>query len=223
MNKYRCYSNEDKIQAVKDYLSDKRSIQQICEDLGINYQTNRGGVVRGWIQKYIEFGEEGLLKKKQRKAYTGALKIEAVEAYLNGEGSLADICSKYEICADSILRRWIKKYNNHIKLEDSDPSPEAYMVKPRLNTTLEERIAMVEYCINHENNYKRTIMKYSWVKRYKKDGPDGLIDRRGKRKKDNEIDELERLRRENERLRRQIQEQEMTMELLKKLQEFERS
>ena len=37
-----------------------------------------------------------------------------------------------------------------------------------------------------------------------------------------EVDELERLRRENIRLKRQLEEKDMLTELLKKVQEFER-
>ena len=40
-------------------------------------------------------------------------------------------------------------------------------------------------------------------------------------KPDDEVDELERLRRENLRLKRQLEEKDMVVELLKKVKEFE--
>ena len=49
-----------------------------------------------------------------------------------------------------------------------------------------------------------------------------MIDRRGQRKTDDEVDELERLRRENLRLKRQLEEKDMVVELLKKVKDFER-
>ena len=48
------------------------------------------------------------------------------------------------------------------------------------------------------------------------------MDKRGHRKTDDEVDELERLRRENARLKRKLEEQSMLVELLKKVKEFER-
>ena len=63
---------------------------------------------------------------------------------------------------------------------------------------------------------------YSWVKKYDSDGESGLTDRRGQRKTDDEVDELERLRRENLRLKRQLEEKDMVVELLKKVKDFER-
>ena len=48
-----------------------------------------------------------------------------------------------------------------------------------------------------------------------------LSDKRGHHKTDDEVDELERLRRENLRLKRQLEEKDMVVELLKKVKEFE--
>ena len=62
---------------------------------------------------------------------------------------------------------------------------------------------------------------YSWVKKYDTAGEDGLFDKRGHCKTDDEVDELERLRRENLRLKRQLEEKDMVVELLKKVKEFE--
>ncbi len=104
------------------------------------------------------------------------------------------------------------------------------MAEARRKTTIEERKRIVEYCINHERNYKDTAslykvsysQVYSWVKKYEANGNDALTDQRGHRKTDDEVDALERLRRENLRLKRQLEEKDMLTELLKKVREFER-
>ena len=104
------------------------------------------------------------------------------------------------------------------------------MAEARRKTTLEERKEIVKYCIEHNRNYKETAsiydvsysQVYSWVKKYDDEGEDSLIDKRGRHKTDDAVDELERLRRENIRLKRQLEEKDMLTELLKKVQEFER-
>ena len=104
------------------------------------------------------------------------------------------------------------------------------MAEARRKTTIEERKEIVDYCINHNRDYKGTAsiydvsysQVYSWVKKYDAQGEVGLADKRGHHKTDEEVDELERLRRENIRLKRQLQEKDMLAELLKKVQEFER-
>ena len=97
-------------------------------------------------------------------------------------------------------------------------------------TTLEERREIVAYCLKHNHDYKGTAdiyevsysQVYSWVKKYEANGEEGLTDKRGHHKTDDELDELERLRRENRRLKRQLEEKDMVVELLKKVKEFGR-
>ena len=103
------------------------------------------------------------------------------------------------------------------------------MAEARRKTTMEERKQIVTYCIEHNRDYKSTAalydvsysQVYSWVKKYDAAGEIGLTDRRGRHKTDDEVDELERLRRENLRLKRQLEEKDMVVELLKKVKEFE--
>lgn len=223
------YSPEDKIQAAKDYLSGRKSTKEICNDLGIRYNSNKGNIIRIWARNYQELGETSFYDKPRNKSYSSKLKIEAVESYLKGEGSQQEICFKYEILSTSILRRWIKKYNSNIELKDYKPKWEVYMAKGR-KTSKEERVEIVEYCINIGRNYKEAAEKYKvsynqvykWVKKYDSNGDAGLIDKRGHHKKDDEVDELEKLRRDNNRLKRQLEEKDMVVELLKKVQEIER-
>ena len=103
------------------------------------------------------------------------------------------------------------------------------MADARRKTTLEERKEIVEYCITHNKDYKGTAafydvsysQVYNWVKKYLSNGEESLVDKRGHHKTDDEVDELERLRRENLRLKRQLENQNRTVELLKKVKEFE--
>lgn len=97
-------------------------------------------------------------------------------------------------------------------------------------TTLEERIAIVEHCTANSNNYKLTAMEfncsygqvYSWVKKYNTLGVEGLYDRRGRNKPEEELTELEKLRTENRMLKAQAKQQQMEIDFLKKLDAVER-
>jgi len=103
------------------------------------------------------------------------------------------------------------------------------MASPR-KTTLEERIEIVRYCLDHDRNYAKTASEYScsynqvrnWVLKYEEDGEDGLLDRRGKRKADEELTEMEQLQRENKRLKKKLDETKLENELLKKVRQLER-
>lgn len=103
------------------------------------------------------------------------------------------------------------------------------MTKGR-KTTLEERIEIVSHCIANGKDYGATIEKYqvsyqqlyNWVRKYEEHGAEGLSDKRGKRKPESEMTEMERLRAENKLLQAENRHKEMEIDILKKLQEIER-
>ena len=218
------YTAEMKIIMVKKYLTGEGSYESIANAYGIGKTS-----LTDWVRRYKEQGAAGLYRTTGNVHYSRELKIKCVEAVLKGEGSVDDIAVKYNISDRSVLRSWIMKYNANMELKDYEPKREVYMAEARRKTTLEERKEIVEYCIAHENDYKGASSRYdvsysqvySWVKKYRESGEEGLEDRRGHHKSDDEVDELERLRRENLRLKRQLEERDMLCELLKKVRELE--
>ena len=182
-----------------------------------------------WAAIYKKYGILGFTKKTKNSSYSKEFKMELVEKCISGEASSIDLGHQYDI-SSGLLRKWIRMYNANIELKDYNPKQGVYMAKARRKTTIDERKEIVNYCIEHNRNYKETAVLYdvsysqvySWVKKYDSDGEEGLVDKRGHHKIDDEVDELERLRRENVRLKRQLEEKDMAVELLKKVKEFGR-
>ena len=218
------YTPEWKITIIKKYLSGEGSYERLADAYGIGSKT-----LKDWVHRYKEQGAAGFYRAEGNAHYSKEFKTMCVEAVIKGEGSVDDIVAKYNISARSVLNSWISLYNANMELKDYEPKREVYMAEARRKTTLEERKEIVEYCISHDNDYKGTASRYdvsysqvySWVKKYRESGEEGLEDRRGHRKSDDEVDEVERLRRENLRLKRQLKERDMLCELLKKVKEFE--
>ena len=58
-----------------------------------------------------------------------------------------------------MLQNWINSYNSHRKLQSSkDQESDIYITKGR-NTTYEERLEIVRYCIEQGNDYAAAIEK----------------------------------------------------------------
>ena len=220
------YSIEVKIKAAERYLRGEASAAEIAETLGMG--KNGGEHICDWAARYRENGVEGFHHKKGNSGYTAKEKQQAVEEYLQGKGSLREISRKYHIPSNETLRQWILVYNSSKELRDYDPRPEVYVAMAR-KTTKEERQEIVQYCLEQGKDYKGTAEKYDvsytqvyqWVRKYLESGETRLEDRRGKRKGDEELDELERLRRENQRLKKKLEESDRLNQLLKKVREFE--
>ena len=217
------WSAEFRAKVSQEYLDGKGSICYLVNKYHIGRTT-----IQKWVAAYKVHGINAFIGGPGNASYTSEFKTMCVEEVISGYGSSMDIGAKYKVYP-SVLESWMKMYNANRELKDYDPKREVYMAEARRKTTIEERKEIVAYCIEHNRDYKGTAalydvsysQVYSWVKKYDDTGEDGLTDRRGRRKTDDEVDELERLRRENLRLKRQLEEKDMAVELLKKVKEFE--
>ncbi len=221
----RGISYDSKLEAVEKYKRGEGSLESIAREYGVHKAS-----FQQWIANYEAMGPSGLASVHTNSKYNRELKIEAVEAYIRGEGSQIEICKRYNIRSKKQLQDWITLYNGHKELRTTrGQGREIYMTKGRL-TTLDERIEIVSYCIAKGKDYGAAIQKYgvsyqqiySWVRKYEVKGVEGLIDKRGKRKLLDEMTEVERLRAENKILKAENEQKEMEIAVLKKLREIER-
>jgi transposase-like protein len=221
----RGISYEKKLEAVEKYQRGEGSQSSIARQYGVDRTS-----FNQWLAIYEAMGPSGLAAVKTNNRYSTELKIAAVEAYLRGEESLVEICKKYCIRSKTQLLDWITLYNGHNELRATGGQGRGiYMIRGRI-TTLDERIEIVSYCIAKGKDYGATIEKYgvsyqqiySWVCKYEVKGVDGLIDKRGKRKPLDEMNEVEHLRAENKILKAENKQKEMEISVLKKVQEIER-
>ena len=103
------------------------------------------------------------------------------------------------------------------------------MTKGR-KTTFEERVEIASYCISHNRNYAETAEKFNisyqqarnYTIKYEDKGIVGLQDNRGRRKPEDTLSEVEKLKAELKFERAKRIQAEMEASFLKKLDEIER-
>src|SRR5699024_12331269 len=123
-----------------------------------------------------------LKEAKNWKKYSKDLKRQAVESYLNGEGSQKIICEKFNISDPSVLRRWINLYTSGKEIQSTNKGRKS-MNKGR-KTTLKERVEIVKYKIANDINYHKKSEKYQvsyllvyiWVRIHQYDRDQGIHD-----------------------------------------------
>lgn len=216
-------SAEEKMLAVKRHLENGESFGAIGKSMGVSHQ-----MIREWYRKYQSMGPDAFVRTKNKK-YTLAFKVAAVEYYLQGKGSLFDTCKEFNIPSEARLREWIKRYNSHDLKASSGGKVNMTKTKGR-KTKLQERINIVTDHIQSGLSYAETAEKYDvsyqqvyqWVHKYKANGIDGLIDRRGRFKPVEEMTEIERLQAENRILKARLERKELENIFLKKVDEIER-
>ena len=216
-----------KVQLVEQYLRDEIGVREAGRLAGLS--GNGTDSFRKWVAIYQNEGPSGLLDQVHNKHYPLELKLNAVNDYLHGEGSLLEIMRRYGIRSKKALQDWIKQYNTHGEIRCRGSGGGSYMRKAR-NTTPEERLEIVRDCLANDKNYGATALKYNcsyqqvrnWVLRYEKMGSAGLEDRRGRRAGTQPArTPEEELRDKIAELERRNSDLQMENDLLKKVRELE--
>ncbi|WP_437132847.1 IS3 family transposase [Streptococcus suis] len=181
MSKRSPKSVSEKLEIVLLHLEAGKSLSWLASPYGVSKDT-----LSNWVRKYKEAGVEGLEESRHWTKYSKELKEQAVSDYLNGLGSLKDLTEKYGISCDYVLRSWIKRYTSGKELKAT--SRGMSRMKQGRKTTFDERVEIVNFTLAHEKDYQGAVEKYgvsyqqvySWVRKFEKDGSNGLLDRRGK-------------------------------------------
>lgn len=102
------YSFEFKFKIVQEYLEGKG---------GATYLTNKYGVksnkqVKDWINAYKEFGEKGLLRKRQNNNYSVQFKLNAIELYQTSEMSYREVANLLEMNNSALIANWMRKFRD---------------------------------------------------------------------------------------------------------------
>ena len=224
MGKREKFSAEQKIAIAQEYLNGEASLRELAKRYDCGYTS-----VCEWVARYKEGGVLVFTPHEHNGSYSEELKLRAVRAYLGGEGSYIALSAKFGLPSTKQLREWVKVYNSGKGFKHK-MSGGSRMTKSR-RTTLEERIAIAEECLESGKDYGSIAQKYNvsyqqvytWTKKYEELGSVGLEDRRGKRTKDQEPrTELEELKIELAKVKHQLHLTEMERDLLKKVKELER-
>lgn len=224
MSKRSPKSVEEKLELVQLYQEQGVSISTLVSSYGVASTT-----IKKWIRKYKNSGIDGLKESRTWKQYSKELKEQAVQDYLNNLGSLETIIEKYHISSQSVLKRWINQYTSDKALQTT--SKGLSRMKQGRKTTFEERVEIVNFTIAHDKDYQAAIEKYgisyqqvySWVRKFEKDGSQGLLDRRGKGLESKlNLTPEEELQLKIKQLEERNRYLEMEVGLLKKLEEIRR-
>ena len=143
-------SPEEKLWAVKEYLSGKGSTYSIADKYGVTDTS-----IRRWVDRYKIDGEQAFHKKPLASSLSQKEKLRAVHEYLQGALSLRDIARKYGV-GDTSVRKWIAKYNAGGDAVDLEAG---YDVVKRI-IELDEEIA-AKYNIPSFDTVRKWVLQYN--------------------------------------------------------------
>ena len=146
-------SAEEKVKVIEDYINNRISLSEAAR---------RGGVARDtisqWARNYEADGMTAFMTCRNR-VYSPELKRQAVEDYLSGKGSQAELSKKYGLRDRRQLRNWLKVYNAHGDFNSRKNSGGGSYMKQGRDTTQEERIQIVKDCLASGKDYGEMALK----------------------------------------------------------------
>ena len=180
-----------------------------------------------YVSKYQTHGFEGIKYQQTNHSYTKEFKSKIVNEYLEMGSSPAYLANKYNIPAKSTVKDWINLYTEE-KENQTDSLTFGVYNMVGAQKSYKEKLQIVEDYIDNQLTYKEAAEKhqvsynnvYSWVNKYKKHGPKGLEDHRGRGKPSELQTKDERLKAESEALKARNKWLEMENDALKKRQKI---
>ena len=151
------YSYELKKKIVEEYLCGKTSYQA----LAMKYQIEKS-VLKLWVNNYKHFGDEGLMRSRNKREYSVEFKLEAITRYETSEYSYQQLALELGLTNPSIIANWRRQYREEgmeglrthkrgrpvTKNNDRNQTPKSATKKAPLDTStreaLENRIKELE-------------------------------------------------------------------------------
>ena len=100
------YSFEFKKKIVQEYLNGEGGYMYLAKkyQIGGHYQLEK------WVQTYKEFGNEGLMRSRQKNNYSFQFKLSVVELYLSSEVSYQELALSQGINNPTLITRWVNDF-----------------------------------------------------------------------------------------------------------------
>lgn len=216
------YSTTEKLRLLSQYQYSEYTLTVYSEYYGVRREN-----MSKWIKQFLTAGLAGLIRPKRNRRYSLKTKLAAVRDYQSGQFANQEILKRYEIRSISQLHQWTIQYN-HDKLK-ANITTRKRVRKMGRKVTFDEKKAIVQWTINHGNNYRVAAEKYdvsyqrvySWVRKYSQNEDwQALKDNRGRNKGKEPTNELERLRKKVRELEKRDREREVQIAFAKKLVEI---
>lgn len=100
------YTFELKLKIVHDYLEGKGE----SEYLSKKYSIKASAQIQRWINAYQEFGEEGLLRKRQNQKYSVQFKLSAIELYQTSKLSYREVANTLNMNNPNLIASWMCQF-----------------------------------------------------------------------------------------------------------------
>jgi transposase len=152
------YSYEFKKKIVDDYNNNKGGYQYLAN----KYRLPDKKLVRQWVTNYKAFGDDGLIRSRQKEYYSFEKKLSVVELYLSSELSYQEIALNEGISNPAILCNWVNRFRaaGPDALRPRKKGRKKTMDKPKIESkALESEERIVDTSAEHVKELEDELLK----------------------------------------------------------------
>jgi transposase len=152
------YSYEFKKKIVDDYNNNKGGYRYLAN----KYQLPDKKLVRQWVTNYKAFGDDGLIRSRQKEYYSFEKKLSVVELYLSSELSYQEIALNEGISNPAILCNWVNRFRaaGPDALRPRKKGRKKTMDKPKIESkALESEERIVDTSAEHVKELEDELLK----------------------------------------------------------------
>ena len=153
------YSEKFKLMLVIEYQEGKLGYNLLAKKYGIKSSTP----IKEWVKIYEKFGDEGLLRKKNKKAYPVQFKLDVLSFMKRTGSSVMETALQFGLTTPSMITSW-----NKTLLEDGAEAlerrkgrlPMSDKAKNNRNEHTEKKEMTYEQKLERENELLRLEVEY---------------------------------------------------------------
>jgi transposase len=119
-------------------------------------------LVRQWVTNYKAFGDDGLIRSRQKEYYSFEKKLSVVELYLSSELSYQEIALNEGISNPAILCNWVNRFRaaGPDALRPRKKGRKKTMDKPKIESkALESEERIVDTSAEHVKELEDELLK----------------------------------------------------------------
>ena len=169
------YSDEFKLQVVKEYLTGKIGLKRLAKKYSIPSNT----AIRTWVAAYKAYGNNGIKRKRNKEVYPVQFKVDVLHFMKKTGASYQETAIQFKMNNPRLIAKWNQKFlKEGIEgLQEKAKGRPSMSKKPEETPTKPEKEMSREEQLERENELLRLEVAYLKKLKAFRENPDAFLEK----------------------------------------------
>lgn len=169
------YSDEFKLQVVKEYLTGKIGLKRLAKKYSIPSNT----AIRTWVAAYKAYGNNGIKRKRNKEVYSVQFKVDVLHFMKQTGASYQETAIQFKMNNPRLIAKWNQKFlEEGIEgLQEKAKGRPSMAKKPKSIPTKREKEMSREEQLERENELLRLEVAYLKKLKAFRENPDAFLEK----------------------------------------------